>query len=108
MTLRDLKPATRVARVLPLVEAIKEARARGITWPQITTEIGSQVGIDPAAAGAANALRAAYRAACRQVEKGRLASPPAAPVRPVISPGVHGGETTAPIERKGFKRIKLD
>ena len=95
MTLRDLKPATRVARVLPMVEAIKDARLRGITWVQITAEIGAQVGIDSTVAGAANAMRAAYRSACRQMEKGRLAAPPAAaPVRPVISPATQGSETT--------------
>ena len=95
MTLRDLKPATRVARVLPMVEAIKDARLRGITWVQITAEIGAQVGIDPSAAGAANAMRATYRAACRQMEKGRLVAPPAAAtVRPAISPSAHRGEAT--------------
>lgn len=116
MALQDLKPTTRIARVLPLVDAIRNARARGITWVQITAEIGTQVGVDPAALGAANALRAAYRAACQQMEKGRLATPPptAATYRPTreasISPAAAKGEapTGERPARPGFTNIPID
>ena len=75
MVLRNLQPATRVARVLPLVDAIRDARARGITWVQIVTEVGAQVGVDPIGVDAANAMRVAYLAACRYAEKQSAISP---------------------------------
>ena len=75
MVLRNLQPATRVARVLPLVDAIRDARARGITWVQIVAEVGAQVGVDPVGVAAANAMRVAYRAACRYAEKQSVISP---------------------------------
>ncbi len=83
MALSELQPRTRVARIAPFVPAIQAARGRGVSWSQITEEIGPALGIAPGR-GAADAVRAAYRAAVRQIERGRLTTPPAAPVRPPV------------------------
>lgn len=83
--LGDLQPQSRVARVAPLVPDIAAARARGIAWGQIVQKVGPVIGIEFGARGAADALRIAYRAAVRQIERGRLKPEPAsapAPVRP--------------------------
>ena len=72
MPLNILQPRSRVARVAPLVPAITAARVRGITWNQIVQEIGTEIGIEPGAPDAADTLRVAYRAAVKQIERGRL------------------------------------
>lgn len=72
MELKSLQPRTRVARVAPLVPAITAARARGVAWSQIAAEIGTAIGIEPGARGAADAVRIACREAALQLESGRL------------------------------------
>lgn len=89
MALEKLQPHSRVAQVAPLVPAIRAARVRGITWNQIVQEVGSTIGIDPGARGAADALRIAYRAAVRQIEAGRLIPASTAPTAsPPVQPAV--------------------
>ena len=84
MSLNILQPRSRVARVAPLVPAIAAARVRGITWNQIVQEIGAEIGIEPGAPGAADTLRVAYRAAVKQIERGRLMGPEPALVTPTV------------------------
>ena len=115
MNLDNLQSPKRSARVAAFVQPITHARERGLTWTQIVQEIGQSVGIDPQAKGAADRLRLAFNAAVTQIKKGRLkpaTQPPTAAVtvrrETSISPNVDRGEATAPIERKGFKRINLD
>ena len=84
MSLNILQPRSRVARVAPLVPAIAAARVRGITWNQIVQEIGAEIGIAPGAPGAADTLRVAYRAAVKQIERGRLMGPEPALVTPTV------------------------
>ncbi len=80
MKLDKLESPKRTARVAAYATAIQAARARGVTWLQIVQEIGSSVGIEPGALGAADSMRSAFKAALRQIERGRLKPAPPAPV----------------------------
>ena len=116
--LLDLQPRTRVARIAPLVPAITAARARGVAWSQIVQEIGPTIGIEPGARRADDALRIAYRAAVRQIGRGRL-TPESIPTQtPISAPAAQPVATPKPYqsedyeaekrpERTGFKYIKL-
>ncbi len=59
-------------RIAQHVPDIQDARARGLSWSQITAAVGPEIGIDPAAPGAASAIRGAFTRALRQIEKGKL------------------------------------
>lgn len=117
LSLKDLQPLSRVARVAPLAESITAARGRGVTWRQIVTEIGTAVGIDPSTASAPDALRIAHRAAMRQIAKGRmvpeLAQVPSAPTSSTAKPNPLSpsseplAEERRP-ERAGFTNIPID
>ena len=112
--LKDLQPLSRVARVAPLAESITAARGRGVTWRQIVTEIGAAVGIDPSAPNAQDTLRIAYRAAMRQLAKGRLVPAPTptltAQPQPKASPATAeplAGAGERPT-RPGWPQIPID
>jgi hypothetical protein len=106
------------ARAARHLEAVAAARQAGMTW----AEIGERLEMPGEAARKAFARAKAAMQSGRltPLEQAPLPEPPdpppsvtqspraAAPVRPVISPDAHRGETPAPIERKGFKRINLD
>lgn len=117
-SLENLQPRTRVARIAPLIPAITGARARGIAWGQIVQEIGPMIGIEPDARGADDALRIAYRAAVRQVGRGRLTPEPIPNQTPISAPPAQPAAKPKPYlsedhkaekrpERTGFKHIKL-
>ena len=114
-SLKNLQPHSRVARIAPLVPAITAARARGVAWGQIATEIGAVIGIEPGARGAADAVRIAYREAALQIESGRLkpdpapvpeSAPPTAKPKPSPSEPLAGSEQRP--ERAGFTNIPID
>ncbi len=63
-------------RIAEHVPEIQNARARGVSWSQITAVVGPAIGIDPAAPGAASAIRGAFARAVRQIEKGKLRAGP--------------------------------
>jgi hypothetical protein len=118
MELKGLQPRTRVARIAPLVPAISAARARGVAWGQIATEIGTVIGIEPGARWAADAVRIAYREAALQIESGRLkpdptpvsaptAQPTAQPKPPPFpsEPSAGGGQR---LVRPGWTHIPID
>ena len=108
--LKDLQPLSRVARVAPLAESITAARGRGVTWRQIVSEIGTAVGIDPSTASAPDTLRIAYRAAMRQLAKGRLVPTPTLTAQPqpkaspVTAEPLAGERPTRP----GWTHIPID
>lgn len=105
MGLDKLEAPKRTARVASYVVEIQKARARGVTWGQIVREVGPAVGIDPSTAGAEDRLRAAVKAAQKQIEQGKLK--PVAVGRVGHGAGQSPGERSAPYARSGFQHIPL-
>lgn len=70
--LQSMPPPTIVGRVAQVIDEITDARARGFSWPQIVAVVGEEVGVPPTTPNASRRLAAAYKAAKRGVEAGRL------------------------------------
>ena len=132
----DLKatPPRLTGRIARHVEAIADARARGLTWRQIVSAVGPSLGIEMDNPRIAERLvQKAYKRAVRQIEKGKLRADagarittPAESVAPQVRPpaGDAAEQTTdtgslppvpasddgkpAPQERRGFKRLNTN